>query len=72
MSWRFVDQYVDQTLAHRGWWRRLSAERAASDRAEFWQVGRLTLDLAGAAADAEVVTSHPGCAVVDRQSANTT
>jgi thioredoxin reductase len=66
VSWRFVDQYVDQTLANRGWWRGLSVERQRAIAAEFWQVGRLTLEpwLVPRIPDA-VVTSHPGCAVVD-------
>ena len=66
VNWRFVDQYVDQTLTHRGWWRSLSVERQTAIAAEFWQVGRLTLEpwLVPRIPDA-VVTSHPGCAVVD-------
>ena len=66
VSWRFVDQYVDQTLAHRGWWRGLSVEQQRAIAAEFWQVGRLTLEpwLVPRIPDT-VVTSHPGCAVVD-------
>lgn len=65
VSWRFVDQYVDQTLRHPGWWRGLSPERQRAIAAEFWQVGRLTLEpwLVPRIPDA-VVTSHPGCAVV--------
>ena len=66
VSWTFVDEYVDQTLAHRGWWRGLSAERQQAIAAEFWQVGRLTLEpwLVPRLPDT-VVTSRPGCAVVD-------
>ena len=33
VSWAFVNPYVEQTLAQRGWWRGLSAERAAGHRA---------------------------------------
>jgi cation diffusion facilitator CzcD-associated flavoprotein CzcO len=66
VSWAFVDQYVDQTLTHRGWWRRLPVERQRAIAAEFWQVGRLTLEpwLVPRIPDARV-TSHPECAVVD-------
>ena len=66
VSWGFVDQYVDQTLTHRGWWRGLSVERQRAIATEFWQVGRLTLEpwLVARIPDT-VVTSHPGCAVVD-------
>ena len=44
VSWAFVDPYVEQTLAHRGWWRTLPAERRQAIALEFWQVGRLTLE----------------------------
>ena len=44
VSWRFVDAYVDSTLAERGWWRRLPAERRHAIAREFWEVGRLTLE----------------------------
>jgi FAD-dependent urate hydroxylase len=66
VSWAFVDEYVDQTLAHRGWWRGLSAERRQAIAGEFWKVGRLTLEpwlVPRIARD--VVTSHPGCAVAE-------
>jgi hypothetical protein len=61
-----VDEYVDQTLAHRGWWRALPAARRQAIAGEFWRVGRLTLEpwlVPRIARD--VVTSHPGCAVTD-------
>jgi thioredoxin reductase len=66
VSWAFVDRYVEQTLAQRGWWRRLSAEEQQAIAGEFWRVGRLTLEpwLVPRMAP-EVVTSHPNCAVVD-------
>jgi hypothetical protein len=44
VSWRFVDEYVDQTLAGRGWWRSLQADQRAYIAQKFWQVGRLTLE----------------------------
>jgi len=44
VSWRFVDPYIEQTLAERGWWRRLPDERRQSIAREFWEVGRLTLE----------------------------
>jgi thioredoxin reductase len=44
VSWAFVDPYVEQTLAHRGWWRTLPEERRQAIALEFWQVGRLTLE----------------------------
>jgi thioredoxin reductase len=44
VSWAFVDEYVEQTLAHRGWWRRLPPEEQAAIARRFWEVGRLTLE----------------------------
>jgi FAD-dependent urate hydroxylase len=44
VSWAFVNAYVEQTLAQRGWWRSLSPERRQVIALEFWQVGRLTLE----------------------------
>jgi thioredoxin reductase len=44
VSWRFVDAYVERTLAERGWWRRLAVERQQAIAREFWEVGRLTLE----------------------------
>jgi cation diffusion facilitator CzcD-associated flavoprotein CzcO len=44
VSWEFVNAYVDQTLAHRGWWRGLTPEQQQAITLEFWQVGRLTLE----------------------------
>jgi cation diffusion facilitator CzcD-associated flavoprotein CzcO len=66
VSWAFVDDYLDRTEAHRGWWRGLPAAEQQAVAAEFWRVGRLTLEpwlvprlVPG------VVTSHAGCAVTD-------
>jgi hypothetical protein len=44
VSWAFVDPLVEQTLARRGWWRRLPADEQQAVAARFWQVGRLTLE----------------------------
>jgi thioredoxin reductase len=64
VSWAFVDDYLDSTLAQRGWWRRLPAERQLAISQEFWRVGRLTLEpwLVPRLVPA-VVTSHPGTEV---------
>jgi thioredoxin reductase len=66
VSWAFVDPYVEQTLATRGWWRGLPPQEQRAIAQEFWQVGRLTLEwwltprlVPG------VVTVHPECEVVD-------
>ncbi|MGZ6745808.1 MAG: FAD-dependent oxidoreductase [Nocardioides sp.] len=64
VSWRFVDEYVEATLRTRGWWRRLDADERAAVALRFWQVGRLTLEpWLVPRLPADVVTSHPGCAV---------
>ena len=66
VSWAFVDEYVDQTLAHPGWWRHLAAEEQQAIAGEFWQVGRLTLEpWLVPRLSADIVTSHPGSEVVD-------
>ncbi len=44
VSWAFVDEYVELTLAHRGWWRRLPAAEQGAIARRFWEVGRLTLE----------------------------
>lgn len=66
VSWAFVDEYVDQTLAHRGWWRRLPAEEQAAIGRRFWEVGRLTLEpWLVPRLTPGVVHRHPQCAVAD-------
>ena len=60
VSWAFVDPYVEQTLAHRGWWRDLPEERRQAIALEFWQVGRLTLEhWLTPRLDPDVVRSRP-------------
>lgn len=44
VSWRFVDPYIDQTLATRGWWRTLPSSDQQRISRQFWEVGRLTLE----------------------------
>jgi cation diffusion facilitator CzcD-associated flavoprotein CzcO len=66
VSWAFADQYVDQTVATRGWWRGLSTTEQQDVARQFWKVGRLTLEhWLLPRLDPAVVTSRPGCAVVD-------
>jgi len=60
VSWAFVDPYVEQTEAERGWWRRLPVERQQAVALEFWRVGRLTLEhWLTPRLDQQVVTSRP-------------
>ena len=66
VSWEFVNPYVEQTLAHRGWWRALSPTDQRAIQLEFWQVGRLTLEpWLTARLRPDVVTVHPSSEVVD-------
>jgi FAD-dependent urate hydroxylase len=44
VSWKFADAYVEETLRTRGWWRRLPQEERDVLEAQFWEVGRLTLE----------------------------
>jgi FAD-dependent urate hydroxylase len=65
VSWAFVDDYVEQTLATRGWWRQLPADQQAAIVSRFWQVGRLTLEhWLVPRLDPTVVHRHPSCEVV--------
>ena len=65
VSWAFVNPYVEQTLAHRGWWRGLPPEQQQAIAREFWQVGRLTLEhWLVPRLRPEVVRSHPRTEVV--------
>jgi FAD-dependent urate hydroxylase len=66
VSWSFVDPHIEQTLAERGWWRRLPADEQQAIAARFWQVGRLTLEpwLVPRLLP-DVVTSHPEREVID-------
>jgi FAD-dependent urate hydroxylase len=65
VSWAFVDDYVEQTLATRGWWRQLPKARQTEIASRFWQVGRLTLEhWLVPRLDPRVVHQHPRCEVV--------
>jgi FAD-dependent urate hydroxylase len=44
VSWKFVDPYVEETLATPGWWRHLPAAKQEAIARQFWEVGRLTLE----------------------------
>jgi cation diffusion facilitator CzcD-associated flavoprotein CzcO len=44
VSWKFVDPYMEQTLASPGWWRGLSRSAQEAIARQFWEVGRLTLE----------------------------
>jgi cation diffusion facilitator CzcD-associated flavoprotein CzcO len=44
VSWKFVDPYLERTLAVPGWWRTLPAREQEVITRRFWEVGRLTLE----------------------------
>ncbi len=44
VSWDFVNQYVEATVAVPGWWRSLSEGERRTVERRFWEVGRLTLE----------------------------
>jgi FAD-dependent urate hydroxylase len=44
VSWRFVDDLIENTLEVPGWWRKLPQEERDSVGRHFWEVGRLTLE----------------------------
>ncbi len=44
VSWKFVDPYLDQTLAKPDWWRTLPPSEQQAIARQFWEVGRLTLE----------------------------
>jgi thioredoxin reductase len=66
VSWAFVDAHIEQTLAHRGWWRGLPPGEQQAIAANFWRVGRLTLEpWLVPRMSPQVVVSHPHCEVTD-------
>lgn len=44
VDWGFVDPLVANTVAHRGWWRKLTDGERESIARRFWAAGRLTLE----------------------------
>jgi hypothetical protein len=74
VSWAFVDKYVDQTLANRGWWKTLDRAAAGSRRvlaggadARTWLAPRLHADVVTSDPNAEVVeiaVSDPGLTLI--------
>jgi FAD-dependent urate hydroxylase len=44
VSWRFVDELIENTLKVPGWWRKLPKEEQEGVAKHFWEVGRLTLE----------------------------
>lgn len=65
-DWSFVDEYVEQSLAQRGWWRRLDLAQQARIGRQFWEVGRLTLEpWLLPRLDRSVVHPHPCTSVTE-------
>jgi cation diffusion facilitator CzcD-associated flavoprotein CzcO len=44
VNWKFVDPYLEKTLAEPGWWRTLAISEQEAITRKFWEVGRLTLE----------------------------
>ena len=44
VSWRFVDEHVENTIKVPGYWRNLPKTQQEAIAARFWEVGRLTLE----------------------------
>lgn len=44
VSWSFVDEHVQQTLALPGYWRNLATSQKNEIAQRFWEVGRLTVE----------------------------
>ena len=44
VSWKFVDEHVDNTIKVPKYWRNLPKARQDAIAAQFWEVGRLTLE----------------------------
>ena len=44
VSWKFVDEHIERTLAVPGYWRNLSKHEQEAIARRFWEVGRLTLE----------------------------
>jgi hypothetical protein len=44
VSWKFVDDYIQNTIQVRGWWRHLPTRDQEAIGRQFWEVGRLTLE----------------------------
>jgi cation diffusion facilitator CzcD-associated flavoprotein CzcO len=64
VSWKFVEPYLEQTLADPGWWRTLALAEQEAIAREFWEVGRLTLEWwLAPRLQGERFTRHPGTSV---------
>jgi cation diffusion facilitator CzcD-associated flavoprotein CzcO len=64
VSWKFVEPYLEQTLADPGWWRTLAPAEQEAIAREFWEVGRLTLEWwLAPRLQGERFTRHPGTSV---------
>jgi thioredoxin reductase len=44
VSWKFVDEHVENTITVPGYWRNLPTAQQQAIAARFWEVGRLTLE----------------------------
>ena len=66
MSWKFVDERVENTIKVPGYWRNLSEAQPEAIAARFWEVGRLTLEpWLTPRVESEVIHRWPGTEVID-------
>jgi FAD-dependent urate hydroxylase len=66
VSWKFVDEHVERTLAGPGYWRNLPSDEQEAIARRFWEVGRLTLEhWLPPRLDSSRVTQWPGTEVTE-------
>ena len=66
VSWKFVDEHVERTLAEPGYWRNLPSDKQEAIARRFWEVGRLTLEhWLPPRLDSSRVTQWPGTEVTE-------
>jgi lysine/ornithine N-monooxygenase len=66
VSWKFVDEHVENTIEVPGYWRHLPKAQQDAIAARFWEVGRLTLEpWLTPRLDWEGIHRWPGTEVID-------
>ena len=66
VSWKFVDEHVENTIKVPGYWRNLSKAQQEAIAARFWEVGRLTLEpWLTPRVKSEAIHRWPGTEVID-------
>ena len=66
VSWKFVDEHVENTIKVPGYWRNLPKAQQKAIAARFWEVGRLTLEhWLTPRLDWEGIHRWPGTEIID-------